>query len=234
MADDDDLFDDDEPADDAGGDGGEGGGDGSGGSGPDGDGENALGISVRSIREWMNARRGALMIVALSVAMGLASVIIIRLRSQATPATEIRTAAVRAMATDMLGHEVKVNQIFQLLPMRGGRRMTVGLDLVLVLGQLPEERVEGAPRPNAEEMALFTETIGSMEPSIRSMVNIMIQQMPAEDFGSVASQNRVKEEVRNYVNDTLDGLDFGKGLRPGIGKRRVTDVLIPMFVTQYL
>jgi hypothetical protein len=166
--------------------------------------------------------------------MGIASMIVIRLRSQATPAVEIRSAAVMALATDMLGREVKIDQIYQLLPMRGGKRMTVGLDLVLVLGQLPEERIEGAPRPTEDEMALFIATIGSMEPSIRSMVNILLQQMPAEDFGSVASQNGIKTEVRDYVNDTLDGLDFGSGLRPEIGKRRVTDVLLPMFVTQYM
>ncbi len=100
--------------------------------------------------------------------------------------------------------------------------------------QLPEERIEGAPRPTPEETALFIATIGSMEPSVRSMVNIMLQQVPEEEFGSVAAQNGIKTEVRDYVNDTLDGLDFGKGLRPEIGKRRVTDVLIPMFVTQYM
>ncbi len=194
----------------------------------------SLGISLRSIREWMTARRGGLMIAALSVAMAIASIIIIQLRSRATPVAEIRQAAVLGLATDMLGHEVKIDQIYQLLPMRGGKRMTVGLDIVLVLGQLPEERIEGAPRPNPEETALFIATIGSMEPSIRSMVNIMLQQMPSEEFGSVAAQNGIKTEVRDYVNDTLAGLDFGKGLRPEIGKRRVTDVLIPMFVTQYM
>jgi hypothetical protein len=231
MAEDDDLFDDDDFAEDSADGGADGGDPASGARGADGE---SLGINRQSIREWMNARRGALMIVALSVAMGIASTIVIRLRSQATPVAEIRAAAVRDLATDMLGHEVKINQIYQLLPMRGGRRMTVGLDLVLVLGQLPEERVEGAPRPDAEEMALFAATIGSMEPSIRSMVNIMLQQIPAEDLGAVSGQNTIKDEVRDYVNDTLDGLDFGAGLRPGIGKRRVTDVFLPMFVTQYL
>ncbi len=102
------------------------------------------------------------------------------------------------------------------------------------LGQLPDEQVEGAPRPNDEEMALFVETIGSMEPNIRSMVNILLQQIPAADLGSAGSYETIKNAVKTSVNDTLDRLDFGKGLRPEIGKRRVTEVLLPMFVRQYL
>jgi flagellar basal body-associated protein FliL len=73
-----------------------------------------------------------------------------------------------------------------------------------------------------------------MEPSVRSMVNILLQQIPPEDVASINAQNTIKTEVRDFVNDTLDRLDFGDGLREGIGKRRVTDVLLPMFVAQYL
>ncbi len=56
----------------------------------------------------------------------------------------------------------------------------------------------------------------------------------AEDLSSINGQAAIKNDVRNYVNDTLDRLDFGDGVRKEIGKRRVTDVLLPMFVTQYL
>ncbi len=232
MADDDDLYEDEDDfsGEDDGGLDGEGGGPGGGARGD----EDGIGISLAGIKEWMTARRGWVLILGLAVAQGIFAIIVIHLRSQSTPVAEIRTAAIRDFATDMLGHEVKVNQIYQLLPMRGGKRLTVGLDLVLVLGQLPEERVEGAERPNAEEMAVFIGTIGSMEPAIRSMVNLMLQQAQKEEFGSLAAQTEIKNGVMKYVNDTLDSLDFSGGVRPEIGKRRVTEVLLPMFVTQYL
>ena len=232
MAANDDDFDEDDFSEESGEDGAFGDEDG----GSDGDGENghSLGISRKSVREWLTARRGWVLIVGLAIAQAVFGVIMIYLRSEARPVAEIHTAAIRDLAVDMLGYEVKINQIYQLVPMRGGKRMTVGLDIVLVLGQLPEERVEGAPRPNDEEFALFVATINSMEPSIRSMVNTLLQKIPPEDYGSVEVYKVIKNDVRNYVNNTLDRLDFGKGLRPGIGKRRVTDVFLPMFVRQYM
>ncbi len=156
------------------------------------------------------------------------------LRSEAKPVNEVRMSAMEALAVDMLGHEVKIGQIYQLIPMRGGKRMTVGLDMSLMLGQLPEEQIEGAPRPTPEEFELFIAAIQAMEPGIRSRVNILLQKIPPGDYGSPRVLERVKEDVRQYVNDGLERLDFGKGLRRGIGKRRVTEVLLPMFIRQML
>jgi hypothetical protein len=156
------------------------------------------------------------------------------LRSEAKPRVEVEYRSVRDLAVDMLGREVKIGQIHQVLPMRGGRRMTVGLDISLILGQLPEEQVEGSPRPNEEEFALFIGAIQAMEPGIRSRVNILLQRIPSDAYGTADVYKTIKDDVREYVNGTLDGLDFGEGLRPGIGKRRVTDVLLPMFVRQMM
>ncbi len=196
------------------------------------DDENSIGLSRAKIRNWLNAKRGWLIIIGLAISQAVFASIVIFFRSEARPMAEMRQEQILNLTTDLLGHEVKINQIFQLLPSSGGVRMTVGMDVVLILGQLPEERVEGAPRPTPQEMETFMTIIYDMEPRIRSQVNILLQQIPAEDYGTVEVYKTIKEAVRKYVNDTLDGLDFGKSVRPGIGKRRVTDVLIPMFIRQ--
>ncbi|MCD8141444.1 MAG: flagellar basal body-associated FliL family protein [Planctomycetaceae bacterium] len=193
---------------------------------------NSLGISWDSMKEWLTARRGWVLVIGLALAQGVFGVIMLGLRSEARPVGEVSIAAMQDLAVEMLGYEVKVGQIHQLIPMRGGKRMTIGLDISLILGQLPEEQIEGAPRPNAEEFALFIETIQMMEPRIRSRVNMLLQQIPTENFGTVDVYKTIKDDIKDYVNDTLEGLDFGKGLREGVGKRRVTDVLLPMFVRQ--
>lgn len=193
-------------------------------------GEGEAGVS--GLRAWLNRRRGWLLIIGLGIAQALFATILMFLRSGARPAPDMEAKAIRALAVEMLGHEVAVRQVHQLISMRGGKRMTVGVDIVLVLGQLPEERVEGAPRPTEEEFALFVDAVQAMEPRIRSRVNQLLLKIPVEEYGSVEVYVTIKNDVRDFVNDSLDGLDFGEGVRKGIGKRRVTEVLLPMFVRQ--
>lgn len=186
------------------------------------------------LRNWLDARRGLLLILAITLLNGIFAFVMIRMRANARPMAETSVAEIRGLAVDMLGHEVDIRQIYQVVPVRGGRKMTVGLDVVLVLGQLPEERVAGAPAPTPEEFELFVAAVRDMESRIRSQVNLLLQGIPATEYGSPETLTTIKECIRESVNDALDGLNFGPGLRQGIGKRRVTEVLLPMFVRQYM
>ena len=222
MSAEDDYFNDDEEEEDFS---SEAGGDGAGGEAPS-------GAAPSGVRNWLTAKRGWLLIIGLTIAQGLFAVIVIGFRDSATPSVAESIQEMRQLAVDILGHEVGINQIHQVIPMRGGKRFTVGLDLVLVLGQLPAERVEGAERPTPEEFEVFLAAVRDMEPRIRSQVNILLQKIPPADYSGVEVYDVIREDVMNYVNDTLAGLDFGKRVRPGIDRRRVTEVLLPMFVRQ--
>lgn len=193
---------------------------------------NSIGIDRKKFVEWLTRRRGWILMIGLAIIQAVFVTILIHLQADAKPVKESMEAAVRDLAIDMLGVEVKIDEIYQLIPVRGGKKMTIGLDVSLVLGQLPEERVNGAPRPNPEEMELFVKTINDMEPRIRSRMNSLLHQIPVADYGTVDVYKVIKDNIMEYVNDCLDGFDFGKALRPGIGKRRVTDVLLPSFVRQ--
>ena len=184
------------------------------------------------IRNWLSGRRGWVTIISLTLVQGVFALIMHALRSDAKPVRENQQETIRDLAIDMLGHQVEIKQIYQALPAAGGRRMTIGLDIVLVLGQLPEERVDGTLRPTPAEMEMFMTAINDMEPRIRSKVNQLLQGIPRAEYGSVEVYDTIKTNVRDYINDALDGLDFGKNLRKGIGKRRVTEVLLPMFIRQ--
>lgn len=184
------------------------------------------------IRNWLQGRRGWVAIAILAFLQGIFAIIMLTLRTNAKSAVEVQTQQIKDLAVEMLGHEVEIKQIYQLLPAPGGKRMTIGLDIVLVLGQLPEERVQGVPKPSPEEFELFKAAIRDMEPRIRSRVNSFLQRVPKENYGRLEVLASLKEDVKNYINDSLDGLNFGKGLRKGISKRRVTDVLLPTFVWQ--
>jgi|GEM_PF-3472525 hypothetical protein len=181
-------------------------------------------------RNWMAGRRGWIMLVGITLAQALFATIMIMLRSNVKPMTEYEHQNIRALAVEMLGYEVAIKQIYQSLPGRGGRRMTIGLDIVLVLGQLPAEQVEGSPRPTGEEMDVFIQAIQGMEERIRSQVNFLLQKIPVADYGTTDVYKVIKDAVREYINDSLEGLNFGTLVRPGIDKRRVTEVLLPMFV----
>ncbi len=184
------------------------------------------------IRDWMAGKRGWLLIAALAIAQGLFAVIMLVLRSEARPMADSRPQSVQALAVEMLGHEVKLKDLYQSIPARGGKRISIGMELVLVLGQLPEERVEGAERPTPEEMDRFIAAIQAMEPRIRSRLNTLLQSIPPERYGRVEVFKTIKDAIRDMVNDGLEGLDFSKTVRPGIGRRRVTEVLLPQFLRQ--
>lgn len=190
------------------------------------------GSGCRSVRDWMNGKRGWIVIGALAVIQAVFAIIMIALRSDASPVEEIRARQVQDLAVAMLGHEVSIKQVYQLVRTSGGKRMTIGLDITLVLGQLPEERIEGAPRPTPEEFEVFIFAIKEMEQGVRSEVNMLLQKIPVSDYGNAAVYEIIKDDIRNYINNSLERLDFGKSIRPGIGKRRVTEVLLPMFVRQ--
>lgn len=189
--------------------------------------------AVRSWRTWLAGKTGWVMIIVIALLQATFASILIMLKGSGKPAASSAQAQMQALAVEMLGREVAVKNVNQLIPGPGGRRMTIGLDLVLVLGQLPEERIEGAPRPTSEELDAFSAAIGAMEPRIRSRMISLLQRISFDEYGSPEIYDRIKTDIMNYVNDELDGLAF-KNVRPGIGKRRVTDVLLPLFVRQTL
>lgn len=185
-------------------------------------------------RHWLEGRRGWIAIGVITLVQGIFALIMILLRSDARPVDEMPPEVMQALAVEMLGHEVAITQVYQSLPASGGKRVTIGLDLVLVLGQLPEERVAGADRPTPAELEAFAVAIGDMEPRIRSRLNTLLQRIPAREYGGAEVLDSIKADIRGFVNDALERFDFSAGVRPGIGKRRVTEVLLPMFIRQVI
>lgn len=183
-------------------------------------------------RRWLEGRRGWIVIGVIALLQAVFATVMILLKGGGKPPDDGKTE-VQALAVEMLGREVAIRGINQLIAGPGGRRLTIGLDLVLVLGQLPEERIAGAPRPTAEEFEAFTQAIADMEPRIRSRMNSLLQKIAYDEYGSPEIYERIKKDIMQEANRQLEGLAFSR-VRPEIGKRRVTDVLLPMFVRQTL
>ena len=184
-------------------------------------------------RDWLAGRRGWLILVAMTMAQAIFASIVISLRSRARPMALSSVEMVNDMAVDMLGREIMISRISQVMPIQGGRKMVVFMDLALVLGELPEERVDGAQRPTPEEMALFSEAVTNMEPGIRSRVISLVRRIPPERYATGEAHREIADDVREYANGILAGLDFGDRVRPEVGRRRVTEVLLPAFIRQY-
>lgn len=183
--------------------------------------------------QWLEGKTGWLVIIVIALLQGVFATVMIMMKAGEKPVQSDPKAQIQALAVEMLGREVAIKQIYQLIPGPNGRRMTIGLDIVLVLGQLPEERIEGAPRPNDVEFDEFAFAISAMESRVRSRMNFLLQRIPFDQYGSPEVYETIKNDVKDYINDELDKLNF-VNLRPGIGKRRVTDVFLPLFVRQVM
>ncbi|MDR3212092.1 MAG: hypothetical protein LBU79_09280 [Planctomycetota bacterium] len=185
-----------------------------------------------SWRDFLAGKTGLIVILLMATLQGTFAGIMLYFKTGDTPLAIDQTVLTEALTLDLLGSEVPVAGIYQLINGPEGKRLTVGIDLSLILGQLPEERVEGAPRPNSQEQEIFRLAVTDMEPRIRSRVNQILQRI---EFDAYASPNQVfseiREEIKNYVNDQLAALRFTM-VRPELDRRRVTEVLLPMFVRQ--
>ncbi len=100
-----------------------------------------------SWRTWLSGRTGWIVIIIIALLQALFASIVILLKNKEKPVTSGGKTALQALAVEMLGYEVAVAGINQLISGPGGKRISIGVDLVLVLGQLPEEQIEGAPGP---------------------------------------------------------------------------------------
>lgn len=212
----DDYFDDDE--DDLG---GYEGGEGEGPETPEG-----AAASKPGFKDWINRRRGWLLVIALALAQGLFALIMMFMRADARPAGSDAIRTVEDQAIDALGHEVAFSDIYYYLPAPGGRRISLNMNLVLNLGQLPQELVEGAERPTDAEYELFISAVQQMEPRIRDRLNMLVQTTPTDELATPEANARIREDLTDYINDMLESLDFGRGMRKNIDKRRVTDIYI--------
>ena len=179
-------------------------------------------------RDWMSGRTGWVVIVVITLLLGVFASILVSLKGTARPLTMDLPPEVEGLAVDMLGHEVAVRDMYQTVFGPGGRRLEVTVDIVLVLGQLPEERVVGAPHPTPEEFEAYVFVVSAMQERVRSRMVSLLQSIPIDEFGSSDIANRIKLDIMGYVNDELEQLSFPT-VRPGLGKRRVTDVLLPNF-----
>jgi hypothetical protein len=183
-----------------------------------------------TLREWF-FNRGWIIIGVIALLQAVFASVVLSLRGSYRPARIAPHAEVRQLAVDMLGREVGISGINQVISGSRRRRMTIGLDLVLVLGQLPEERIEGAPRPAEEEMEEFMAAITAMDSKIRSRMINLLQGVDYDDYGGPEVLETFKTEIADYVNGELEKLSF-PSVRPDIGRRRVTEALLPMFVRQ--
>ena len=186
------------------------------------------GKSRKNWRNWLSGRDGWVTIVVITLLLGVFASILVGLKGTARGLTLDRPPPMGSLSVDMLGHEVAVRDMYQTVFGSGGRRLEVTLDLVMVLGQLPEERVEGSPHPTLEEMEAYVQAVSSMDTRVRSRMVMLLQGIPIDEYGSSDIANRIKADIMGYVNDELEKLSFPT-VRPGLGKRRVTDVLLPSF-----
>ncbi len=110
---------------------------------------------------------------------------------------------------------------------------TLSMRMEVMLTYTEEEKEDESLRPTAEEMLAFEAAIERLEPAIRDHLQQVVDSMSLQEIQKPVGKSRIKSEMRSYINDRLEGIDFEDKVREQVSKRRVTsdeDVKITQFI----
>ena len=180
-------------------------------------------------RQWLAGPRGKIVLGALLLIQALGWMMLHRLGSAERVEKPVERATA-PLSLDRPDYRHEVNDVFVQVSAPGGRRLTLAVWTTLVLGLTPDESLVGAETPNDKEMQAFLAAVELMEPMVRDLTIRTILEARYEDLWQARFQDYLGQTIQDAVNDRLERLDFGDGVRTRFSRRRVTRVLFPRFV----
>ena len=206
----------------------------------------------------LGGMRGWIILIAAVVLEAVGFMVILHFQSVQGTKTETPVASETAPQedpTDRYGHVVKFKDMNFSVPTPGGTVAPLAMELVIRLGYSPEE-LRRKVTLSDKQWAIFEGSISAMEPLIRDRLNIHIRQQTWNQLNSVSGQEKIKEYIKEFINNELEktsltpmkkaagggggghGGGGGESSSDGgeetaeVNKRRVIEVLIPMFYLQ--
>ncbi len=112
-----------------------------------------------------------------------------------------------------------------------GQTATLAMELAIVLGMFQDELDKGKSL-SPEDWKKYMDALAVLEPEIRDKLQQYISQQTYAQLNSTSGREKIKEVVKDFVNNRLKNIDLGlSDAAKKMRKERVTNVFI---VTYYM
>ncbi|MFH0911900.1 MAG: flagellar basal body-associated FliL family protein [Planctomycetota bacterium] len=115
------------------------------------------------------------------------------------------------------------NLNFTIMTPGASNLITLSLKMDIILGLTQGEKDNPAIHPSELEMGAFHKAVQGLDPDIRDKLQNIIDSMTLQEIQKPVGKERIKRELRDYINDRLDGLDFKEAVQKDRDKRRIID-----------
>lgn len=173
----------------------------------------------------MSGSRGWIIVILVVVIEAAFFVGLLVTKSDKKPAdTELGSGMDMYTAEDFMQKEHTMDKLNYSIPMPSGQPMTLAMKLVLVMQPTPQE-IREKVSITPEDWMKFEMIIKKLDPWIRDQLTRFINKMSSSDLSTDRGQQRIREFVKEKVNDKLATIKLDLSDK-NISHRRVQEVLI--------
>ena len=178
----------------------------------------------------MGGVKGWIIVIAVTLAQAAFWIAFMIIREPGSAPDQAEQAKVFLEDPALLQSRVEITNFAATVPGPGGDLRPLTFNLVLELRYQPEEKRTGAARPTPAQIEVFRTVVMQLESKVRDHLNTFLTGQSFTNLLGERGPELVKAEVMRFINNELEKYDFETlKIPPEISRRRVTDVLVPMW-----
>lgn len=176
----------------------------------------------------MSGWRGWAIVISVVVIEAIFFVFMLHMQSSKKPdSTADGEDAVEMPVGDYMKVSVSMDKLTYSIPTSGGMMRDLIMSVTFVMQPTQQEVRDSVVIPDAD-WAKFKEAVEKMKPQIQDELNRYIRKQAASDLNTERGQARIREFLKDTINDELERLNLELSSEK-IDKRRVQMVLLTNF-----
>lgn len=141
----------------------------------------------------------------------------------------LETAQIKTDFEEYGAHTVVLEDLNYSIPMTSQNNKILAMSVVIVLGKTPREMQKNVEL-TAEDWTTYSTAVQKMEFRIKDMLIQYIGSLNYNQLRDQSGKQKIKDRVKEFVNEELNRLDFDDKLSSAeLDRERVVDVLLPSY-----